>query len=282
MFRSYDLWVMSPTRFRCANSLQGHPCRNTTVPMQQTNKQTRGPLVKPNNKTTWRIRVSIPVLNLAKVVCYHVQQSPAHTLHITPHLLPTHNGPKQQRFKSSKRIGGSGYRSRFSTLRRLYATMYNNPPSASFGTRTRTYTLEGCNSTLKLRMHPAGLWSARGVHTPPLAIHGSCTPPAWMAEWSKALDSSSSLSGGVGSNPTSSTLFFLSCRVNPPPVGFFFFYNAGRAPVAQLSSRLAQLVERQTFNLVVVGSSPTVGADFLLVAFTIQKESAIWVKQASL
>ena len=24
--------------------------------------------------------------------------------------------------------GGSGYRSRFSTLRRLYATMYNNPP----------------------------------------------------------------------------------------------------------------------------------------------------------
>ena len=188
-----------------------------------TNKQTRGPLVKPKNKTTWRIRVSIPVLNLAKVVCYHVQQSPAHTLHITPHLLPTHNGPKQQRFKSSKRIGGSGYRSRFSTLRRLYATMYNNPPSASFGTRTRTYTLEGCNSTLKLRMHPAGLWSARGVHTPPLAIHGSCTPPAWMAEWSKALDSSSSLSGGVGSNPTSSTLFFLICRVNPPPVSFFLY-----------------------------------------------------------
>ena len=26
------------------------------------------------------------------------------------------------------------------------------PLSASFGTRTRTYTLEGCNSTLKLRM----------------------------------------------------------------------------------------------------------------------------------
>ena len=52
--------------------------------------------------------------------------------------------------------------------------------------------------------------------------------------------------------------------------------------MAQLSSRLAQLVERQTFNLVVVGSSPTVGADFLLVAFTIQKESAIRVKQANL
>ncbi len=29
-------------------------------------------------------------------------------------------------------------------------------------------------------------------------------PQAWMAERSKALDSSSSLSGGVGSNPTPS------------------------------------------------------------------------------
>ena len=34
--------------------------------------------------------------------------------------------------------------------------MYNNPPVASFGTRTRTYTLEGCNSTLKLRMRENG------------------------------------------------------------------------------------------------------------------------------
>ena len=30
----------------------------------------------------WRIRVSIPVLNLAKVVCYHVQQSPNQTASI--------------------------------------------------------------------------------------------------------------------------------------------------------------------------------------------------------
>ena len=29
----------------------------------------------------WRIRVSIPVLNLAKVVCYHVQQSPSMCVH---------------------------------------------------------------------------------------------------------------------------------------------------------------------------------------------------------
>ena len=29
----------------------------------------------------WRIRVSIPVLNLAKVVCYHVQQSPNQCVH---------------------------------------------------------------------------------------------------------------------------------------------------------------------------------------------------------
>ena len=37
-------------------------------------------------------------------------------------------------------------------------------------------------------------------------------------------------------------------------------------------SRLAQLVERKTFNLVVVGSSPTVGA-FFEVFFVIKKFS---------
>ena len=46
--------------------------------------------------------------------------------------------------------GGSGYRSRFSTLRRLYATMYNNPPCASIGIRTRILSLEGINTTLVL------------------------------------------------------------------------------------------------------------------------------------
>ena len=49
--------------------------------------------------------------------------------------------------------GGSGYRSRFSTLRRLYATMYNNPPCASIGTRTRILSLEGINTTLVLWTH---------------------------------------------------------------------------------------------------------------------------------
>ena len=49
--------------------------------------------------------------------------------------------------------GGSGYRSRFSTLRRLYATMYNNPPCASIGTRARILSLEGINTTLVLWTH---------------------------------------------------------------------------------------------------------------------------------
>ena len=53
-------------------------------------------------------------------------------------------------------VGGSGYRSRFSTLRRLYATMYNNPPHASTGTRTRILTLEGLNTTLVLWTHDDG------------------------------------------------------------------------------------------------------------------------------
>ena len=106
MFRSYDLWVMSPTRFRCANSLSA------------------------GSRRGWGRQKNPP---------QHDKKRPCAVLG---------RGTEQQKDKS----GGSGYRSRFSTLRRLYATMYNNPPSASFGTRTRTYTLEGCNSTLKLRM----------------------------------------------------------------------------------------------------------------------------------
>ena len=108
MFRSYDLWVMSPTRFRCANSLSA------------------------GSRRGWGRQKNPP---------QHDKKRPCAVLG---------RGTEQQKDKS----GGSGYRSRFSTLRRLYATMYNNPPSASFGTRTRTYTLEGCNSTLKLRMQP--------------------------------------------------------------------------------------------------------------------------------
>ena len=63
--------------------------------------------------------------------------------------------------------GGSGYRSRFSTLRRLYATMYNNPPCASIGTRTRILSLEGINTTLVLWTHDnrRGLVPALGKRT---------------------------------------------------------------------------------------------------------------------
>ncbi len=121
-------------------------------------------------------------------------------------LTATKTGPDAVKTKS---CGGSGYRSRFSTLRRLYATMYNNPPSASFGTRTRTYTLEGCNSTLKLRMHPTSICKPRARDEARFAVHSIQLAAGWMAEWSKALDSSSSLFGGVGSNPTSTTTFFV-------------------------------------------------------------------------
>ena len=79
-----------------------------------------------------------------------------------------------------------------------------------------------------------------------------------MAEWSKALDSSSSLSGGVGSNPTS-TMFCLFVFVRSQNL----YAPSHICPQNAASmSRLAQLVERKTLNLVVVGSSPTVGAFF--------------------
>ena len=85
-----------------------------------------------------------------------------------------------------------------------------------------------------------------------------------MAEWSKALDSSSSLFGGVGSNPTSTTFYlqFSELRHGLP------FATILREPPSIYTrieigpSRLAQLVERKTLNLVVVGSSPTVGVLF--------------------
>ena len=80
-----------------------------------------------------------------------------------------------------------------------------------------------------------------------------------MAEWSKALDSSSSLFGGVGSNPTSTMLFFLPAFVR--------LLRQQVAITVRTQSRLAQLVERKTFNLVVVGSSPTVGAFLFLQIF---------------
>ena len=109
---------MSPTRFRCANSLLEF------WPL--------APVVQQAN-TELSFRVGKWCFSCVCASCYKFFFS----------LSP----PAQ-----NKKLGGSGYRSRFSTLRRLYATMYNNPPNASFGTRTRTYTLEGCNSTLKLRM----------------------------------------------------------------------------------------------------------------------------------
>ena len=79
-----------------------------------------------------------------------------------------------------------------------------------------------------------------------------------MAERSKALVSGTSLFGGVGSNPTS---------VNPLFVVLFkFLIGTKRYPSCSNNrtlSRLAQLVERKTLNLVVEGSSPSVGIEFL-------------------
>ena len=130
-FRSYDLWVMSPTRFRCANSLLA--CLLACLVEVW-------PLVAPASRQASKHRILVACVWENGVFCVCAC---ARTIFFSPSCRPP---------AVNKKLGGSGYRSRFSTLRRLYATMYNNPPNASFGTRTRTYTLEGCNSTLKLRM----------------------------------------------------------------------------------------------------------------------------------
>ena len=50
----------------------------------------------------------------------------AETGNRTQAAAATTRSPATRLFRQA--CGGSGYRSRFSTLRRLYATMYNNPP----------------------------------------------------------------------------------------------------------------------------------------------------------
>ena len=100
-----------------------------------------------------------------------------------------------------------------------------------------------------------------------------------MAERSKALVLGTSLFGGVGSNPTPiivKTFFFffatLKKNLNVLPcsessselaqrkrVGLITQRSQDRNLDSLITSRLAQLVERKTLNLVVVGSSPTVG-----------------------
>ena len=110
-----------------------------------------------------------------------------------------------------------------------------------------------------------------------------------MAERSKALVLGTSLFGGVGSNPTPiivKTFFFFFCDVennknlNVLPcsessselaqrkrVGLITQRSQDRNLDSLITSRLAQLVERKTLNLVVVGSSPTVGIIFLFFIF---------------
>ena len=85
-------------------------------------------------------------------------------------------------------------------------------------------------------------------------LSGHARPrPGWMAERSKALVLGTSLLGGVGSNPT------------PIILKLFCFKNFCLLSTVRecRKSRLAQLVERKTLNLVVVGSSPTVGGPLL-------------------
>ncbi len=53
------------------------------------------------------------------------------TLGIAPRLPRPQRGVLLLDYVGAAASGGSGYRSRFSTLRRLYATMYNNPPMQS-------------------------------------------------------------------------------------------------------------------------------------------------------
>ena len=116
-----------------------------------------------------------------------------------------------------------------------------------------------------------------------------------MAERSKALVLGTSLLGGVGSNPTPISPFYFAVAIFYPcashlsalrprlwtaselaqrkRVGLITQRSQDRN-LDSLVSRLAQLVERKTLNLVVEGSSPSVGIYFLFVYSEEEKKTA--------
>ena len=104
---------------------------------------------------TQRLGVRIPLASHPFLAYFFApnrqkQKNALPKLGIAPRLPRPQRGVLLLDYFGATAYGGSGYRSRFSTLRRLYATMYNNPPCASIGTRTRILSLEGINTTLVL------------------------------------------------------------------------------------------------------------------------------------
>ena len=76
-----------------------------------------------------------------------------------------------------------------------------------------------------------------------------------MSEWSKEPDLSPGVARLAGSNPASCNfLYSLAVRI----LGFHPS-DLGSIPSREIYARLAQLVERQTFNLVAKGSIPLSG-----------------------
>ena len=80
---------------------------------------------------TQRLGVRIPLASfffpLLRVIKTKKKRD-AETGNRTQAAAATTRSPATRLFRQSPGIGGSGYRSRFSTLRRLYATMYKYPP----------------------------------------------------------------------------------------------------------------------------------------------------------
>ena len=102
---------------------------------------------------TQRLGVRIP---LASFFFYCVftkknKKRDAETGNRTQAAAATTRSPATRLFRQSPCIGGSGYRSRFSTLRRLYATMYNNPPHRlrPSGLEPESYPWKGFTNIIK-------------------------------------------------------------------------------------------------------------------------------------
>ena len=79
-YRGETLAMKPATNKKLALEPKGENKKNNAATWNRTQAAaatTRSPATRLFRRNCiWRIRVSIPVLNLAKVVCYHVQQSP--------------------------------------------------------------------------------------------------------------------------------------------------------------------------------------------------------------
>ena len=142
MAGTYTITVLPALMLLFANALFTRPGRTNPGALKVQNKGADGPRTgsygamaarwipdpkvggsNPSSFTPFLSPIFFPIDNAKKT-----KKSALPKLGIAPRLPRPQRGVLLLDYFGATAYGGSGYRSRFSTLRRLYATMYNNPP----------------------------------------------------------------------------------------------------------------------------------------------------------